>query len=577
MKQSVFCWAFALFFGFAASTEGAKAPDFSVRDYNGNLHRLYADYLDQNKVVVLKFFFVACPPCNAIAPTVQQAYVRWGEGRNRVQFIELSILHSDNNAMVRSYSQTHKLTFPGVGGEGGSKLATAPYESGQFGSFRGTPSFAVIAPDGEVNYPVSFSKSNQAALDTAIAQALRRSGGGGGGSGSEPCTRRFNFEVVTKLKAEKYFLEDLVHGHPSYELPNGQYDCEFALPQNIDGYYLRCERYLPDNDPLSNVSTVDILLIQRHLLGIERLTNLQIAVGDVNNSGSLTTADMAEIRRLILGHIPKFTRIFTPYASVHDPFGKSGIIAKRILLKDVLNNTTAPRFGIGKYGDVSGANNFHSGHLAPRSPMGEMVFYVKKYRNDAGTWQYDLFTSKAYDLLAFQFGINASTREVRLLHSLGSLGFNPEMHSNFSLTDKELRLAWNAEDGLPVRIGAFEKWFSFESDVSFDMHAGGNISVEFLDSRGIVADKIRFVPITDRPEVVWYSPLSDEVVVQSDGPISEVSIFDLCGRSVPVRKSYHNELQVVLHPEFTNTGVYIVQWKSAGGTRKTSRVFVSAR
>ncbi|HQX45177.1 MAG TPA: hypothetical protein PK209_11520, partial [Saprospiraceae bacterium] len=46
----------------------AKAPDFTITDYNNKVHKLYSDYLNKEKVVVLKLFFVACPPCNAIAP-----------------------------------------------------------------------------------------------------------------------------------------------------------------------------------------------------------------------------------------------------------------------------------------------------------------------------------------------------------------------------------------------------------------------------------------------------------------------------------------------------------------------------
>ena len=59
---------------------GAKAPDFTITDYKNKVHNLYADYLDKDKVVVIKFFFVDCPPCNTLAPYVQTAYNRWGGG-----------------------------------------------------------------------------------------------------------------------------------------------------------------------------------------------------------------------------------------------------------------------------------------------------------------------------------------------------------------------------------------------------------------------------------------------------------------------------------------------------------------
>ena len=77
-----------------------QAPDFNVTDTENKVHRLYADYLDQGKVVVFKIFFVNCPPCNAIAPAFQQKYVQWGSGTGNVQFIEMTNKIGDTNPYV---------------------------------------------------------------------------------------------------------------------------------------------------------------------------------------------------------------------------------------------------------------------------------------------------------------------------------------------------------------------------------------------------------------------------------------------------------------------------------------------
>jgi hypothetical protein len=57
-----------------------------------------------------------------------------------------------------------------------------------------------------------------------------------------------------------------------------------------------------DDDPLQGVSTADIVKIQRHILGVDAITNpYYLIAADVNKSGSITSADIAEIRKLILG------------------------------------------------------------------------------------------------------------------------------------------------------------------------------------------------------------------------------------------------------------------------------------
>ncbi|NNF36555.1 MAG: hypothetical protein HKN68_20805, partial [Saprospiraceae bacterium] len=62
-----------------------------------------------------------------------------------------------------------------------------------------------------------------------------------------------------------------------------------------------------DDDPMNGVSTLDIVHIQRHILGIKEITDPYLLVaGDVNGSGSITATDIIELRKLILGHYDTF-------------------------------------------------------------------------------------------------------------------------------------------------------------------------------------------------------------------------------------------------------------------------------
>jgi len=60
-------------------------------------------------------------------------------------------------------------------------------------------------------------------------------------------------------------------------------------------------------EPLNGVSTFDLVLISKHILGIETLDSpYKYIAADVNKSGSITAFDMVQLRQLILNIIPEF-------------------------------------------------------------------------------------------------------------------------------------------------------------------------------------------------------------------------------------------------------------------------------
>lgn len=77
------------------------------------------------------------------------------------------------------------------------------------------------------------------------------------------------------------------------------------MPFNSATYKVHADR---DDDPLNGVSTADIVRIQKHILGKQIISNpYQIIAADINNSLSITSADINELRKLILGVSSKFT------------------------------------------------------------------------------------------------------------------------------------------------------------------------------------------------------------------------------------------------------------------------------
>lgn len=119
------------------------------------------------------------------------------------------------------------------------------------------------------------------------------------------------FHVQGKIRTEEgkgvknvtVYLTDSLPGQPAMHHStitdsSGTYRFLNAVPP---GAYCLVRPYKNDN-PLNGVTTFDLVLITKHLLGLQPFTSpYQIIAADANRSGSLTTFDIVEFRKLILG------------------------------------------------------------------------------------------------------------------------------------------------------------------------------------------------------------------------------------------------------------------------------------
>lgn len=80
----------------------------------------------------------------------------------------------------------------------------------------------------------------------------------------------------------------------------------YAFPEMIGG---QAYEVIPskDDDPMNGVTTLDLILIQRHVLGLGSLESpYDLIAADVNASGSLSGIDIIQLRKMILGIYEEF-------------------------------------------------------------------------------------------------------------------------------------------------------------------------------------------------------------------------------------------------------------------------------
>ncbi len=277
------------------------APDFTITDTNGNQHTLYEDYLDQDKVVVLKFFFVGCPPCTAIAPSVQALHQEFGSNQDDVIFLYLTIFESDTNASVRNYMGDLDVTIPAAGGNGGGQMAAQPYLDGDFGSFWGTPAFAVINPMREVSYFATTSSISaiRDQINIALGMEIEME--------PEPTTYEFNFvDIFGKpVNDVEVSIVDLDPNN-NVEIPvdfNGSSSFEItSFEDEYPSISNPAFSFKKEDGILDGVSIADIIKIQDHILSIETITDQdRLTAADVSGNQSISISDIIALRKVILG------------------------------------------------------------------------------------------------------------------------------------------------------------------------------------------------------------------------------------------------------------------------------------
>ncbi|MFN4255143.1 MAG: hypothetical protein ACK4Q5_09080 [Saprospiraceae bacterium] len=259
----------------------------------------------------------------------------------------------------------------------------------------------------------------------------------------------------------------------SFSRPYGKY-CTTPTPAYITG----CETYsvcacqpteeyeltpAKDGDDLNGVSTYDLLLITKHIVGADTLDSpYKIIAADANKSGSVTGLDVLELRKLILGiytDLPDNTSWrFVDKAHTFPLPSDPGFwdFPEDITISTPASGTNQADFVGVKVGDVN--NNVVIGNCKNSAPLQRKASEEFSFGTaGAGRKTGEVLTfpvtysGTATDLEAFQFGIRFDPRRIELLTpSQGDLpGVSPQ---NFGITrakQGEIRALWFAD---PVEI-----------------------------------------------------------------------------------------------------------------------------
>jgi hypothetical protein len=222
-----------------------------------------------------------------------------------------------------------------------------------------------------------------------------------------------------------------------------------------------------DDNPLNGVTTYDLVLISKHILGSEPLNSpYKMIAADANKSRSITTFDIVELRKLILGiytHLPnnkswRFVDESYVFPDTLNPF--------QSVFPEGINCIASPAAGVDfigvKVGDV---NNTAVGNRPAQRPSTHLS-WPNLRATPGGVLTVPITYSGSTPMEAVQLGLRFDPAKLQLISpSKGDI--ESYLLNNFNLlraNEGEIRTLWIPMTDLPEKIqpGAVLFYLSFK-------------------------------------------------------------------------------------------------------------------
>jgi hypothetical protein len=233
------------------------------------------------------------------------------------------------------------------------------------------------------------------------------------------------------------------------------------------------------NDPLRGVSTLDLVLIQKHLLGLIELDSpFKLIAADANNTGSVTAGDLLAIRSLILGLTTEFTnnkswRFINDGYEFVDPRAPWGFEEDFVVDELYIDSDSIDFVGI-KVGDVnnSAVNQMHGQDLESRSAMKLKLSADDVEMNSGDEVTISLRNADQVSIEGIQFSIEYDSDKIQLVNiNSTALSLNKSNVNYFADREGLLTLSWNGMT--PVEI--------MENESTFDLVIRAKASCRLSD------------------------------------------------------------------------------------------------
>lgn len=348
-----------------------------------------------------------------------------------------------------------------------------------------------------------------------------------------------------------------------------------------------------DKDYLNGISTLDIIMIQRHILGIQELDSpYKLLAADVNNSEDINGVDLVELRKLVLGiydELPQNTSwrfISQDYIFANDTNPWASVIKDKYQISNLSSDMNLDFIGV-KVGDVNqdAIVSLSSSKLINNSsiPTLELNFGTSHIEHEkVSTIQ---VTAQNYtSIVGWQGTLIYDTDKVELLNIEGVLLDLNMTHLNLKNAEEGMiAMSYDSKEELTLGVDDVlfevtfeslgltdtdENLFSITSDLVAAEAYNSNLEIVKLRSNKVVAHEAEIVSVSPNPFVntanlEFYLPRDEKVTFD---------FFDVNGRLLMNTSSNYkagsNVLELI-RDDFETTGFVFIRMTTSNTSNET--------
>jgi hypothetical protein len=355
---------------------------------------------------------------------------------------------------------------------------------------------------------------------------------------------------------------------------------------------------MKDTIPMNGVSTLDILLIQKHVLGTKALASpYQFIAADVDKNGKVSTGDIVALRKLILGINKNFInnkswRFVESAYKFKDTINPLNDVFPELKQYTNLKSSAKVDFTAVKIGDVSGDAKANSiGSSTSRNENEPLILNIKYEIVENGNTvnvKFDAANFQKINGLQMKLAFDAEAMELQEIQN-GTLDDLTEQH--FATQDAksgEVALSWTTTEEKAKRFqaetvftmvfkvkqnGRLSDWLHLQKNSDLQAEAYNieeNVLPVALNFEGEKTTK-EFLVLQNQP-----NPFDASTEIQFRLPSAEkvtLQVFDLNGRLLQNRNESFpqgwNSLKIQKE-DLPNSGVYYYRLatSNASFTRK---------